>query len=141
MPPLSNKMAKQLLQKIILKEGIISLYAKLKGSITSRTVKMALDTGATYTMIPAEIARDIGCNPEASKKQIEISTASGLILCPLVTVSAIKSCGLNLKNIEVICHSLPHESPVEGLLGLNFLLHFPAFIEFYQRIQLPANTD
>ncbi|MCX6340097.1 MAG: retropepsin-like aspartic protease [Candidatus Aureabacteria bacterium] len=127
-------MAKQSLQKIILKEGIISIYVVLKGHITSRTIKMALDTGATYTMIPIEIARDIGYDPTLTKRRIEISTANGLIFVPLITVLEISFMGLTLKSIDVICHNLPSESPVEGLLGLNFLIHLPAFIEFYQKI-------
>ena len=131
---LLSNMDKQSLQKIILREGIVSVYVDFKGPITSRTLKMALDTGATYTMIPLEIAQDIGYDPASIKKRSEISTASGLILVPLITVSEVKALGLGLRNIDVICHSLPSESPVEGLLGLNFLIHLPAFIEFYQKI-------
>jgi len=117
-------------------EGIISLYAKIVGPKAKRTIKLALDTGATYTMIPIEIARDIGYDPTLAKRRIEISTANGLIFVPLITVMEISFMGLTLKNIDVICHSLLSESPVEGLLGLNFLTHLPAFIEFYQKIHL-----
>lgn len=115
-------------------ESIISLYAKIAGPRAKRTIKLALDTGATYTMIPIEIARDIGHDPTLAKRRIEISTANGLIFVPLITVMEISFMELTLKNIDVICHSLPSESPVEGLLGLNFLIHLPAFVEFYQKI-------
>lgn len=128
-------MDKQAGEKIILKEGIVSIYARVKSPITCRTLKLALDTGATYTMVPAEILRDIGYDPALSKKRIEISTANGLVLSPLVTVSQISSLGITVKNIKVVCHSLPPESPVVGLLGLNFLVHLPAFIEFYRKIR------
>ena len=104
-----------------------------------RIIKMALDTGATFTMIPPEIARDIGHDPTLSKKQIEISAASGSILAPLLKVKSISCLGTELKDIEVVCHNLPPESPVEGLLGLNFLIHLPAFVEFFQKIYPSIN--
>ena len=127
-------MPKKPLLKIILKEGIISFYVQIQGPITKRIIKMALDTGATFTMIPPEIARDIGHDPALSKRRIEISTASGLILAPLFKVKSISCLGTELKDVEVVCHNLPPESPVEGLLGLNFLIHLPAFVEFFQKI-------
>lgn len=129
-------MAKQSLQKIIFKESVISCYVVCKGPVASRTIKMALDTGATYTMIPIEIACDIGYDPATTRKRIEISTANGLILAPLIDIAKISAFGFSLKNVSVICHDLPPESPVEGLLGLNFLMYLPAFIEFYQKLQL-----
>ena len=122
--------------RIILKEGIIPLYVEMQGPTTGRIIKMALDTGATFTMIPPEIARDIGHDPTLSKKRIEISTASGSVLVPILKVKSISCLGTRLKNVEVVCHNLPPESPVQGLLGLNFLVHLPTFIEFYQKIRL-----
>jgi clan AA aspartic protease (TIGR02281 family) len=129
-------MAKPTLPKSILKEGIISVYVEIQGPTTKRIIKMALDTGATFTMIPPEIARDIGHDPILSKRRIEISTASGSVLAPLLTVKSVSCLGNRLRNVQVVCHNLPPESPVEGLLGLNFLVHLPAFIEFYQKIRL-----
>ena len=34
----------------------------------------------------------------------------------------LKCLGLGVRNVEVIAHHLPPESPVEGLLGLNVLV-------------------
>lgn len=129
------RMSKPLPPKIILEEGIIPLYVEIQGPTTKRIIKMALDTGATFTMMPPEIARDIGHDPTLSKRRIEIATASGSVLVPILKVKSISCLGTKLKNVEVVCHSLPPESPVEGLLGLNFLVHLPTFIEFYQRIR------
>lgn len=35
-------------------EGVILLYAQIVGPKAKRTIKLALDTGATFTMIPPE---------------------------------------------------------------------------------------
>lgn len=35
-----------------------------------------------------------------------------------------------MENIEVMCHDLPLEAYVEGVLGLNFLMNFDLNISF-----------
>ena len=119
---------------IDLKKGIISVYTQIIGPRTWRSIKMAMDTGATYTMIPMELAADIGYDPGTSKKRIEISTARGTVFVPLIKISSISCWGMKVKNLEVVCHDLPPQSPVEGLLGLNFLLHFYVFLKFPEKI-------
>ena len=39
-----------------------------------------------------------------------------------------------IKNMEVICHNLPLHSPVEGLLGLNFLKKVKVIIDLSDNI-------
>ena len=46
--------------------------------------KMALDTGATYTMIPWDIAEVLGYDPGASKDRVSLITASGVEKAPLI---------------------------------------------------------
>jgi len=104
--------------KTILEEGIIPLYVEIEGPTTKRIIKMALDTGATFTIMPPEIARDIGHDPTLSRRRIEIATASGSVLVPILKIKRISCLGTKLKNVEVVCHSLPPESPVEGLLRI-----------------------
>lgn len=135
MPQLSSM--KQNKTPIRFQEGIIPVYGQIIGPRHKCTIKMALDTGATYTIIPAEKVIVTGHKLPTSKEElVMISTASGIEYVPLVTISSFKCLGITVKNINVVCHSLPSESPVEGLLGLNFLSHFPAFIEFYQKLHL-----
>lgn len=118
-------------------EGIISVYTQITGPRTKRIIKMALDTGASITMIPPEKIIAIGHKiPTSREKMIKIFTASGIEYVPLVTISSLSCLGITVRNINVVCHNLPPESHVEGLLGINFLIHLPAFIEFFQKIRL-----
>jgi len=48
---------------------------------TKRRIRVALDTGATYTMIPWEIAEALGYKPELSKEKVILITASGVGDC------------------------------------------------------------
>ena len=91
---------------------------------------MVLDTGASITTIPAEIAVAIGCDPSKPKRRVEIITASGIGYVPIVQVPKVELLGYELKNIEVACLSLPHQSAVDGLLGLNVLSRFDVHLNF-----------
>lgn len=50
---------------------VIILYVKLAYEQTRR-ISMALDTGATYTMVPWEIVEALGYEPAYSKRKISL---------------------------------------------------------------------
>jgi predicted aspartyl protease len=50
--------------------NIIALYSQISGPKDTKTLKMILDTGASYTMIPTRKAIEIGYNPTASERMI-----------------------------------------------------------------------
>ena len=91
---------------------------------------MVLDTGASLTMLPHEVILAIGCDPTKTARHVEIMTASSVEVVPVVVVPAVTALGNAVKHLEAICHSLPSISPVEGLLGLNFLRHFDLHMNF-----------
>ena len=91
---------------------------------------MALDTGTTLTVIPPEAAMNIGVNPTRSRQTTEMMTGSGIIICPIVRIPKFSCLGLTLRKFEVVCHDLPAKSPVEGLLGLNFLKNAKVLLDF-----------
>ena len=95
-----------------------------------RRVKMVLDTGATYTMIPWDIAEELGYNPALSKVFVSMTTASGTIEAPLITIDSVSILDMPIKSQRVIVHNLPESSHVDGLLGLSYLKHFKLTIDF-----------
>ena len=97
---------------------------------TKRRIKAALDTGATYTMIPWEIAEALGYKPEISKEKVTLITASGVETAPVVEIKRIKFMEENMDNVPVVCHDLPPKSYVVGLLGSSFLKHFRVVIDY-----------
>jgi len=102
----------------------IVLKVEIFGETGSRTVDMALDTGSTYVMIPWHIAESLGYDPAVSRKRVNLTTASTVEVVPLITVRAIRTLGSRVNDVEAVCHDLPPDSRVEGLLGLSFLKHF-----------------
>lgn len=115
--------------------SLLSVYAVIMGPRTWRSLKLAVDTGATYTILPPNVLFDVGYDPTKTPRHLELSTANGLVVAPLLRIRALKCLGLTLKSIEVVAHHLPPESPVEGLLGLNVLAHFPPFQAFARSLR------
>ena len=99
-----------------------------------RRIKVALDTGATYTMIPWEIAEALGYKPEISKEKVTLITASGVETAPLIEIKKMKFLGEDIDNVLVVCHDLPPKSYVTGLLGSSFLRHFKITIDYLRGI-------
>lgn len=98
---------------------------------TSRQiVPVALDTGATTTMIPPKVATDLGYDLSNPKEQVKFAAGRGTVSAKIITVRQLTAIGETVENIDVLCHNLPEGSVVEGLLGLNFLAHFNIDISF-----------
>lgn len=90
-------------------------------------MRLLFDTGATYTMIAPKSALAIGIDPALSQKRLEVITASGVEYLPLVVIPEVECLGIKVKRLDVVCHELPPQSAVEGLLGMNFLVHWSPF--------------
>jgi len=95
-----------------------------------KKINMALDTGATYTMVPWDIAEVLGYKPDLSKERIELITASGVERAPLITLNSISVSDKKAGNVKVVVHDLPQKSYVDGLLGLSFLRNFKISLDF-----------
>lgn len=121
-------------------QGIVLCKAKLINKSSSIILKLAVDTGASSTMISMEAAMAIGINPSKSIRSIEVSTASGTIIAPVIKIPLIRCFGVEVKNLQVFCHTLPPQSPVEGLLGLDFLKAAEVIIDFSKNIiEVPSS--
>ena len=109
-----------------------SIFLRLKvGNINAdiiRDILVALDTGASTTMIPPEVATDLGYDP--SNPNERMITASGIVSAKRITVRQLTAIGETVENIDVVCRDLPEGSIIEGLLGLDFLRHFDVNISF-----------
>ena len=109
--------------------GLLMVYARVTGPRGSRLVRLAVDTGATSTMIPPKIAVAIGVHPARAKMVRETLTVSGKELVPIVVVPRVRLFETTLRRVPVTCHTLPWESPIDGLLGLDLLTRIRAVID------------
>lgn len=119
---------------------LLIVYPILKGPRGATALRMVLDTGATTTIIPPKAAVAIGCDPARSSRRVSIITASGLEYLPIVTIPLVDCLGCRIRSFHVVCHDLPPESTVDGLLGLDFLNHVLAFQTFRRAIDALARA-
>ncbi len=95
-----------------------------------RDIEVALDTGATTSSIPRYVASALGYNVSNPKRIESVVTGSGVEEVPIIEGKGLTAIGQTVENIEIICHDLPVEAYVEGVLGLNFLMNFDLNISF-----------
>ena len=114
------------------KAGIILVKTKVYGHRGDAIVNLALDTGATWTLVSWETAVLVGYDPASIQQRTAITTGSGIEYCPKLNLLRVEALGKSVSSLEVLCHTLPPTSRVDGLLGLNFLRHFKVALNFKQ---------
>ena len=62
---------------------IILRRVEIHGPAGIREIDVILDTGAVYTVIAWDVAKDIGYDPAISRRRTPIITANGVIEAPL----------------------------------------------------------
>ena len=100
--------------------GLIVIPARLYGVDVDTIARMALDTGATGSMINWDIAVLLGYDPASLEKRIRITTGSGIEFVPQIQVKKIEIPGKFMENFPILCHTLPPGATIDGLLGLDF---------------------
>ncbi len=101
------------------------LTAVVEAKINSNTdANFILDTGASYTVISEQVARELRINLNDKHPKIRLQTANGIIDVPLVTLDSIEVSGLMVEDIAAAVHDFSKDSNIAGLLGLNFLGKF-----------------
>jgi len=101
-------------------QGLIIVNTEIHGPLGSAILRLALDTGATGTVINTGMLVSIGYDPSLSPNRIQVTTGSGIEFAPLITVSKIGALKKEQSDFPVLCHTLPPSAGVDGLLGLDF---------------------
>lgn len=101
-------------------QGLIVIPTRLYGLHTDTIVRLALDTGATGSMINWDVAVLLGYDPASTEERIQVTTGSGVEFAPRIVVKKIELLGRTLENFPILCHTLPPTAIVDGLLGLDF---------------------
>jgi len=93
--------------------------------------KLLLDTGSAYTIISQEILENIGCSPATAKRKQRIITGSGYEIAPVVSLTKFHCLGRIIENFEVLAHTMPFGTYVDGFLGMDFMSRFEMEIKIY----------
>ena len=112
------------------KRGLIVVPVRLYGSHGDTILRLALDTGATTTVINWNQLVLIGYDPGSVENRTQITTGSSLEFVPQVNVNRIEALGITQNNFPVLCHTLPPTASVDGVLGLDFFRGRKLVIDF-----------
>lgn len=93
-------------------------------------MRLALDTGATNTLLNQSRLMRLGYDPAAVPDRLQITTGSGIEFVPRVTLDKIAALGREHAGSAVLCHTLPPSASVDGLLGLDFLRRQSLTVDF-----------
>ncbi|MDJ0687199.1 MAG: retropepsin-like aspartic protease [Xenococcaceae cyanobacterium MO_188.B32] len=120
----------KIIYRVQRQQNILWLRAAVRGSNnTPLLVKLLIDTGASYTVLPRKILQRIGCNLNQPLGNKKIVTANGVIVVPIVAVPSFNCLGVKQENYPVVALDLPANSFTEGLLGMDFLCEVKAVID------------
>jgi predicted aspartyl protease len=111
-------------------QGLILVRTEIWGPSGSGILLLALDTGATSTLINQSRLLQLGYDPAVISGRSQVSTASGVEFVPRLPLSQIVALRIERHDFQVLSHTLPPSAGVDGLLGLDFLRGLSLIVDF-----------
>lgn len=111
-------------------EGLIVVPTRVHGQAGDAIIQLALDTGATGSVINWDILVLLGYDPAALPGRVQMTTGSGVEFVPRIAVQRIEALGQERGSFPVLCHTLPPSSTVDGVLGLDFFRGWCLKVDF-----------
>lgn len=88
------------------------------------SLRLAVDTGSTETILMPEILDEIGYSPRQGEAITAIRSVVGVERGYLLRVARFRALGHEFSDFRIDAHDLPEGFGINGLLGLSFLRHF-----------------
>jgi hypothetical protein len=111
-------------------DGLIIVSARIDGPTGHTYAELALDTGATGTLIRTAKLVVVGYDPGVVPERVLVTTGSGVEYVPRFPVDLIEALGQTRAHFAVLAHTLPPSATVDGLLGLDFFRGQRLIIDF-----------
>ena len=111
------------------RQGLIIVFTTVFGPKGKTVFQLALDTGASDTMLRPSKLATIGYD-FADAPKVEVTMGNGVVQVPDITLSRISALDQERFNFRVLAHALPPESTIDGVLGLDFMRNHLLTIDF-----------
>jgi predicted aspartyl protease len=110
--------------------GLVVVPTRIHGPKGTAILQLALDTGATTTLINSEVLALIGYESKTSADRIPVTTGSGLEFVARVQTEKIEALDQSRRSFPVLSHTLPPTAMVDGVLGLDFFRGLRLILDF-----------
>jgi predicted aspartyl protease len=114
--------------------ALIVVEARILGPAGDTISHLALDTGASSTVIGWDVLDMVGFKPADAIGHVEMTTGSATQLVPKIKLKQLAALGKRRRGLEIIAHSLPKGASVDGLLGLDFFRKSKLTIDFRKNV-------
>lgn len=112
------------------RRGLIVVQVELFGPAGSGILQLALDTGATSTIVNVAMLVAVGYDPGLAAGRVQVTTGSGVEFAPRLEARKLIALGQERDTFPVLGHTLPPSAGVDGLLGLDFFRGHHLSIDF-----------
>jgi hypothetical protein len=100
--------------------GLIIVNGALTGPSGVAFLRLAIDTGATSSLINSALLVSVGYDPATAPDRVEITTGSGVDFSVRLVVEKLSCLGKERLAFPVLAHTLPTSAGVDGLIGLDY---------------------
>lgn len=111
-------------------KGLVVVQVRIYSPNGRNTLKLALDTGATDSVVSSTRLSWAGFDVTEAHNQVQIIMGGNVVEAPVVQVTRIEALGLTRTDFPVLAHTLPAGATVDGVLGLDFLRNQTLLIDF-----------
>lgn len=66
--------------------NLLFTRAAVHGPGGTKVVRLLVDTGSSFTILPVEVLEAIGCAPATSRESARLITGNGIVIAPRVSV-------------------------------------------------------
>lgn len=109
---------------------LVVIPARLFGPAGDLSLRLAIDTGSSWTLIHPDRLRAAGCELDRPAGTMTLATGNGLVSAAIVDGVALAALGRRITSARVLAHILPRQARVDGVLGLDFLRRGRLMIDF-----------
>lgn len=109
---------------------LVVVEVRIVGPDGDAITHLALDTGASATIMGWDVLTIVGYDPVDAVGQTQMTTGSGIEVAPIIKLKRLEALGKQRRNVKVVAHTLPEGASVDGLLGLDFLRKSKITIDF-----------
>lgn len=109
---------------------LVVVKVRIVGPAGGATLNLAIDTGASATVIGWDSLGIVGYEPADAFGKVQMTTGSKTEIVPKIKLKQIVALGKRRQGLEILAHSLPKGASVDGLLGLDFFRRYKLTIDF-----------